>query len=51
MQDRAIDRHSLKLIKRQETSADTNKKLIYIHYKVTTIKRYTKKVVGVFCYL
>lgn len=46
-----VGRHTLELIERRETGAPSNEKPFYARQRVRTIKKYTQKLLNVFCYL
>jgi hypothetical protein len=46
-----VGRHTLELIERRETGAPSNEKPFYARQRVRTIKKYTRILLYVFCYL
>lgn len=46
-----VGRHTLELIERRETGAPSNEKPFYARQRVRTIRKYSQKLLHVFCYL
>jgi hypothetical protein len=46
-----VGRHTLELIERRETGAQSNEKPFYARQRVRTIRKYSQKLLHVFCYL
>lgn len=46
-----VGQHTLELIQRRKTGAPFNEKPFYARQRVQTIKKYTYKVLHVFCYI
>jgi hypothetical protein len=46
-----VGRHTLELIERRETGAPSNEKPFYARQRVRTIRKYSQKLLYVFCYL
>jgi superfamily II DNA helicase RecQ len=46
-----VGRHTLELIERRETGAPSNEKPFYARQRMRTIRKYTRTLLNVFCYL